>query len=199
MAVMPGARLVLLVKKHWENEDELVYKSWGSTSVQDKQQTLSAMERLETRQLLSADAGGNSLAAATSLGAINGTRVINDSVSAADSNDYYRIQVAQQSDVRLDLTGMRADADLQWLNSSERSLGRSATGGGRSESLSQTLSAGTYFVRVYRYSGDTNYSLSIRVQPIVITPPDSAGNSISAARPRDADRFVNLLGLRGRQ
>ena len=49
---------------------------------------------------------------------INGIRVVNEAVSAAASKQYYRIQVAMQSDVRLDVTGMRADADLQLLNSS---------------------------------------------------------------------------------
>ena len=55
--------------------------------------------------------------------------------------------------------------------------------GTAAESISVSLAAGVYFVRVYRHSGDTNYTLRLT--------DDRAGNTIGTAR--------NLSGLLGRQ
>lgn len=50
----------------------------------------------------------------------------------------------------------------------------------QSEAISRTLDAGTYFVRVYHYSGDTNYTLTLRAR--ADGPLDSAGNTLAQAR-----------------
>jgi hypothetical protein len=61
----------------------------------------------------------------------------------------------------LSLTGLSADADVQLLNSSGGVIFSSTAGGTTSESITHQLSAGTYYVRVYQYSGNTNYTLSL--------------------------------------
>ncbi len=147
---------------------------------QSRQTRRMLFEPLEDRRLMTADLGGNTLAAPTSLGTLQGTRVISDFVGAADVNDYFRVGIGRQSELRLNLDGLRADADLQLLDSAGRTIASSTRGGSQPESISRTLNAGTYFVRVYQYSGDTNYLLTLWTAPDA--PPDYAGNSLNAAR-----------------
>ncbi|ELR97421.1 PPC domain-containing protein [Gloeocapsa sp. PCC 73106] len=116
----------------------------------------------------------NSLSSATNLGNIAGNRSLTGFVGSSDTNDYYRFTVSNNVGFSLDLTGLSADADLQLLNSSGGVISSSTAGGATSDFIRTTLSAGTYFARVYQFSGDTNYNLSLRA--------DAAGNSTSAAR-----------------
>jgi hypothetical protein len=76
--------------------------------------------------------------------------------------------VGTQSNLTLSLTGLTANADVQLLNSSGGVITTSAKTGTTSESIASLLNTGTYFVRVYQSSGDTNYSLSLNM--IEITP-----------------------------
>jgi hypothetical protein len=139
-------------------------------------------ELLEDRRLMTADLGGNSLAAATDLGTLQSSRVISDFVGLADVNDYFRLRLGAESELRLGLDGLRADADLQLLDASGRTIASSTRGGSSAESITRTLAAGTYVVRVYRYSGDTNYRLTLSAAPLQSVVPDNAGNSLAAAR-----------------
>jgi hypothetical protein len=78
---------------------------------------------------LTADLGGNSLAAAADLGTLRSCRVMSDFVGRADINDYFRLRLGAQSEWRLGLDGLRADADLQLLDASGRTVARSTRGG----------------------------------------------------------------------
>ncbi len=116
----------------------------------------------------SADRGGNSLATATDSGALGSQAVtINDFVGAADRNDYYRVTIGSRSNLQLSLTGMSADADISLLSSAGSILASSANASNRDESVRyNNLAAGTYYVRVYQYSGDTSYALTMRAPPV---------------------------------
>ena len=122
-------------------------------------------ERLEDRRLLTADLGGNSLATATSLGSLEGSREISDFVGRADPNDYFRVKIGQQSEVRLVLDGLRADVDLQLLDIGGRTIASSTDWGSNAELINRQLESGTYFVRVYQYSGDTNFRITLHATP----------------------------------
>ena len=123
------------------------------------------------------DYAGNTLEAARSLTITPNTQTFADYVDSLDPNDYYRFTLSGRSSFNLSMNGMSADADVQLLNSSGNEITRSAFGGTTAESINTTLDAGTYFVRVYPYSGSTNYNLSLAA-----TPVDYAGNTLSAAR-----------------
>ncbi|UUO16041.1 pre-peptidase C-terminal domain-containing protein [Dolichospermum heterosporum] len=123
------------------------------------------------------DYAGNTRATARNVGTLTGSQSFNDWVGSSDTNDYYSFNVGTQSNLSLNLTGLTANADVQLLNSSGGVITTSAKTATTSESIASLLSAGAYFVRVYRSSGDTNYSLSLNA-----TPVDSAGNTLVAAR-----------------
>jgi pimeloyl-ACP methyl ester carboxylesterase len=122
----------------------------------------------------SSDSAGNSLESARNVGTLSGSQSFSDFVGSADSNDYYRFDITNTSTFSLSLTGLSADADVHLLDSSGGTIASSARGGSSSESISHELSVGTYYARVYQYSGDTNYNLSLTA--------DSAGNSLGSAR-----------------
>ena len=115
------------------------------------------------------------------LGALSSTQTFSDWVGSADTNDYYRFDLAQTSTFNLTLNGLSADADVQLLNSSGTVLQSSVNGGTTAESItSQSLAAGTYYVRVFPYSGSTNYNLALSATASV--PADNAGNTLATAR-----------------
>jgi hypothetical protein len=124
---------------------------------------------------VTADYAGNTQAAARNLGTLNGTQIVRDFVGSSDTNDYYQFNLSAQGSLNLALNGLSADADVQIFNSSGTVIGGSYYGGSTAESLNLSdLAAGTYYARVYQYSGDTNYNLSLT--------GDYAGNTTSAAR-----------------
>jgi hypothetical protein len=131
---------------------------------------------------LPVDNAGNTLARARAVGTLTATQSFSDWVGSADIDDYYSFNVGTQSNLTLSLTGLSADADVQLLNSSGTVITTSAAGGSSSESITRQLSAGTYYARVYRYSGDTNYSLSLNATAVAPVPIDNAGNTLATAR-----------------
>ena len=134
------------------------------------------------------DNAGNSLAAARNLGTASGTQSYSDYVNSTDTDDFYKFVLGANSNVTLSLTGLGADAALQLIKDANNNgvidsgdvLATSNNSGTNNESISSTLTAGTYFARVYRVSGDTSYTLTTNVT--AVPPPDNAGNTLAAAR-----------------
>jgi subtilisin family serine protease len=127
-----------------------------------------------------ADNAGNTLATARNIGTLSSSQSFSDFVGSTDTNDYYRFDLSQSSNFSLSLNGLSADADVQLLNSSGTVLTSSANGGTTAESISSTLGTGTYYVRVFPYSGNTNYNLTLAATGS--GPADNAGNTLATAR-----------------
>lgn len=127
-----------------------------------------------------ADGAGNTLATARNVGILTGSRSFQDFVGNNDTNDYYRFDLTQNSNFNLTLNNLSADADVQLLNSSGGVITSSTLGGSVAESINRQLTAGTYYVRVYPYSGNTNYNLALSASAVY--QPDGAGNTLNTAR-----------------
>jgi hypothetical protein len=128
---------------------------------------------------------GNTPATALNLGSLSGTRTFTDFVGSSDTNDFYRFSLSSSSRLSVILSGLNGgDVDLQLFNSSGALLLNRATRGTANETISsQTLPAGTYFLRVYPFSGNSNYNLSLNAVPTAPTAPvDNAGNTFATAR-----------------
>jgi hypothetical protein len=72
--------------------------------------------------------------------------------------------------VSLNLTGLIANANVELLNSSGGVISSSTAGGNTSESITSQLSAGTYYARVYQFSGNTIYNLSLNATTSTLIP-----------------------------
>ena len=126
------------------------------------------------------DLAGNTLATARAITVGSSTTSYTDWVGSTDTNDYYRFTLANSGNFNLGLTGMTADADVQLLNSSGSVIASSTNVGTASESITSQLSAGTYYIRVYPYTGNTNYNIAVSAAPLA--PVDLAGNTLATAR-----------------
>jgi hypothetical protein len=131
------------------------------------------------------DNAGNTLAAARNLGTLGTTtQTFNDWVGNTDTNDYYKFVLGGTRNLRLSLTGLSADADVQVLNSAGSELRSGTNGSATSEAINlDNLAAGTYYVRVYPGSSgaQTNYSLGLRAEtlaPPVISISSTGANTI---------------------
>jgi len=119
-----------------------------------------------------------------------GSITINDFVGNANPEDIYRFNITAPSNFSLKLSGLSADADVslfQDINGnntidSDEYIDSSNLEGTATEEINRSLPAGTYFVTVNQYQGDTNYNLSLSATPLANVPPDGAGNTLSQAR-----------------
>ena len=140
---------------------------------------------------------GDTPETAGDLGLFSGIREFDNFVGTADSDDYYRFTLSEVHEFDLDLFNLEQDATVQ-LYLGEENLDGTFDLGQRietsnnwsdaEESISRSLGAGTYFVRVYpSYNDvDTRYNLRLTATPTGIT--DS---------PQDGLSFLNLGSLNG--
>ncbi|WP_202220170.1 pre-peptidase C-terminal domain-containing protein [Okeania sp. KiyG1] len=139
---------------------------------------------------------GNTLSTARNIGRLSGSRDFEDFVGGTDRNDYYRFTLDNRSELDLDLDDLSANANLQLLRNNGSVISTSRRGGSNEESISETLNAGTYFVRVFSVgNANTDYDLDLSVE--VVGAPDLAGNNRGNARnigrlsgSRDFEDFV---------
>jgi uncharacterized protein YkwD len=96
------------------------------------------------------------------------------------------------------MNGLSANADVELLNSSGQVIARAINSGSATESLSATLEADSYYIRVYQgeSGANTNYNLTLSATPQVNTAqtptPRASGNSF-------IDRVVELTNAQRSQ
>ena len=172
----------------------------------------------------SVDMAGSSFKDARNLGVLNSsTTSVKDFVGTGDVRDTYRFQVnGNNNTVTIALKDLTADADIyvsQDLNNNGvydvgETIAYSYNAGSTSETLYlQGLSAGTYYIDVMQYQGDTNYTLEVAA-PVnnsvgladlgTIGVPRTVSGTLSASDTVDYYRFnldttsnltLNLTGL----
>jgi len=121
---------------------------------------------------------GNDIGSARDIGLLQGEKDLREFVGSADTDDYYRFEIANPSEFSLSLSGLSADADVRLLDSSQSTIASGTWSGSRWESFSLSLLMdGIYYVRVNSESGNTDYKLSLMANEIL----DGAGNSHSSA------------------
>ncbi|MGK7921636.1 MAG: PPC domain-containing protein [Trichodesmium sp.] len=109
------------------------------------------------------DNAGNNKRKARKLGSLSGSESYNDFVGKGDRLDFYRFTLDGERDVDISLDGLSGNADLHlWKKGSRGVFGRSTNSGSSSESINESLGAGTYYLRVKSKGGaGTDYSLSL--------------------------------------
>ncbi len=120
------------------------------------------------------DAAGNTLRTARDLGLLGVDVRLSDFVGSPDTNDFYRFTIDRDSRFGAYLTGLAADADIQLLQDTNGNglvednevLDFSEGGGTEAEYLSVgRLEAGTYYVQVSQFEGNTAYQLGLFADP----------------------------------
>ena len=143
----------------------------------------SAQSIAASASLFPIDRVGNTLSAAYNIGDIHGTSfTVNESVNSDDRVDLYRFRLGSEAAIKLSLTGLSADADLDLLDSTGLTLNSSKDMGKTDEGIAQTLQAGVYYVRVNAFLGaDTAYNLSLNAPGTAIDPGVSFDTEIGRA------------------
>jgi subtilisin family serine protease len=131
----------------------------------------------------------NLLPTEVNLGILNATQTVLGAIYNTDTVDVYRFDLSTTKSLTLNLSDLSTDVDLRLIVDANHNgiidsgdvIADSVQGGSLPETLTQVLSAGTYFVQVYQYSGETNYALSLSTTTISV-PVDNAGNTLATAR-----------------
>lgn len=109
---------------------------------------------------------GSTLGSAHNIGTLNRPFTLTNFIGNSDS-DIYRFSLASNSSFNLSLNGLTANADVELLNGSGARIEISNSSGTTAEWIDGSLTAGTYYVQVFRYTGNTNYRLGLSATPIV--------------------------------
>ncbi len=125
-----------------------------------------------------ADTIGNSAANAAPLGTVTATNVLQRSerLDLMDEEDWYSFTISQGMTVLVQTTGLSQDMDLELYDANVNFLQSSNEGGYRDEAIAMRLEPGTYYARVYVYSGQSDYTVSVQQ-----TRDDLAGNDLDTA------------------
>lgn len=141
--------------------------------------TLYNLSLSATPETIPDDAAGNTLSTARDVGTLSESQTFTDFVGDVDQDDIYRFTTTDTTDFSLNVTGLTADADVSLIldrnNNSvldeDETFEGSSNLGSESENLNiNGLPAGTYFVDVYEFEGDTNYTLNLSATPTNTTP-----------------------------
>lgn len=145
-----------------------------------------------------------SLDTARDLGTLGSTS-ISDFVGNFNTENIYRFTLDKTSQINIALNGLSADADL-WLIQDKNSnqlvdedelLEFSEETETNPEAINTVLAAGTYFVGVIQFDGNTDYNLSLSATSATI-PNDGAGNTLGTARDlgllNSSQNFSDFIG-----
>ncbi|WKS95224.1 M4 family metallopeptidase [Riemerella columbina] len=106
----------------------------------------------------------NSTGTATEITALNAD--YNASIETSYDVDYYKVSFSSGGTLTVKLTGLTHDVDLALYNSSGYRVVSSQKSGTADEKLYYRASAGTYYIKVYPYSGSNpNACYTLRIEP----------------------------------
>ena len=124
---------------------------------------------------------------------------INGLINPSKDNDYYRFVITTGGTITLSLTTLPANYQLALLNSSGSTLQSSTNSGTADETINSTVTAGTYYARVYpRNNGAWNATIcyTLRVQlgtaSLVETTPEFTQSGMLKIYPNPVNDYLNV-------
>lgn len=126
--------------------------------------------------------GANSPDTAISLGLLADQTVTRTgSVGSANEQDYYRFTLDGWTMLTVDMDQLTSDVDIELLDSGLNQLAYSVRAGSEPENISTLLDAGDYYLRVYIFSGESPYRLSVNAAVSDGPPSEFAGDTPDSA------------------
>jgi hypothetical protein len=113
-------------------------------------------------------------------------------VGIGDQADFYSFTLSGRSSFNLSLNKLKNNVDV-FLQQGKQVIGRSTKGGKKPESISTTLEAGTYFVRVQQKSGNSKYRLTLNAT----SSDNGGGNPPPPSSPGQFRYLVQQFGVGG--
>jgi len=118
------------------------------------------------RIVMNVDYAGETRGAARDVGRLVGLRAFTESVGRDDAQDFYELSLAGTRNLRLSLTGLTVDADLELLDPAGKRIAIAEQSGDVDEVITRRLARGSYCVRVFTPdspTANTNYRLVMSV------------------------------------
>lgn len=135
----------------------------------------------------------NSTTDATSIGNNFTTSSVN--IDNTSDVDYYKFTLSSRSNINIQLSNIPSgtDYEMKLFNSTETEIGSSTAGGNTAESIPMTLDAGTYYIKIYSFSGSStsNYYLQVSSTSLVSGDRYEPNDTISVATNIASSSIVN--------
>ena len=138
----------------------------------------------------------NSFAAATAIA--SSATITGANLHTTNDIDYFKFAVSSESKVNISLYNIptMCDYDIKVYNSAGGEVASSSHGGNRNENIAFTVAAGTYYVKVYSYSGASSvkYKLAVSCRDTEIQDDYEPNNSTATATGVNSstDYFANI-------
>jgi len=167
----------------------------GKAAIPSTPTSWQMMPAIRSGPLPIADLAGNTPTTAFDIGSLNRIATYQDTIGSKDSNDYYRFTLENDSSFNLVLKGLEADADVQLLRGDGSFIQASTKAGVVAETISTTLNAGTYLVRIFPYTRDTSYTLNLSAEAlpgqttVSLATSDANAAETSAGEPTNRGQF----------
>jgi hypothetical protein len=118
-------------------------------------------------------------------------------INPRGDNDYYKFIITTGGTITISLSTLPADYQLALLNSSGSTLQSSVNGGTASESIARTVTAGTYYARLYpknnaAYNASNCYTLRVQTGTASRMATDLIVSDKLSVSPNPAVATVNL-------
>jgi hypothetical protein len=147
------------------------------------------------------DTTGNTLNTARDFDPLTGSTTLNEFVGDVDAQDVYRLTLSSSSDLNVKLQDLSADADLELIQDTngngfveeDEIIESSAAPNNVTEAIAtNALPAGTYFLLVKQFEGDTTYNLTVSASastPALSLPERTADSSLTVAKVENSAKF----------
>lgn len=129
------------------------------------------------------DRAGNSFAQARSFETTSGKTIFRDRIDKSDRTDFYTFTLNKSSSVKLQLSKLKGNLDLNLFDADGSLLAKSRNKKNKAEKIKQTLDAGTYFIQVKRKGGNSKYKLKSVLREV---NPGTTDPTIPTIDPKDA-------------
>ncbi|NOT91241.1 reprolysin-like metallopeptidase [Ferruginibacter sp.] len=121
---------------------------------------------------------------------------VKGTLSPSGDNDYYKFVITTGGTITITLTTLPANYQLRLLNSAGSTLQTSNNSGTTSETISRTVTAGTYYARVYPQGSANNATSCYTLKVQLGTASRIAGGEITELSGNDAlSVFPNPAGF----
>jgi subtilisin family serine protease len=120
---------------------------------------------------------GSSRRTAQPLNLTANPQTIKNDLSVPDKADWYRFDLATDSQLDLQMKGLKDNANVALLDESGALIQTSRQSGRKPEAISDALEAGTYYVKVFGRKCETPYRLTLSATDRTRTLPDDELNA----------------------
>ncbi|MCG5059473.1 MAG: FG-GAP repeat protein [Limnoraphis sp. WC205] len=193
-----------------DNQDEYLVGDWDGDG-RDNLAVLRGFEVLMDTNFdnehdfihtLDLNAGGDTIEEASSVSVASDGKTYAGLVSSDNPNDYFSFSLGTENEFTLSLDSLSADADVQVLDLDGNVVLSGTNAGTTAESISDTLDAGAYRLRVFSADNEeTAYNLDLAVTPNIeeidgITITTTGSDAVFGLDIDDSSQLINLDDFR---